>query len=144
MMGGSPMTLNPAQRAALSITLMQLEQAVAETEGLLNGPQVGITYATDVDWSDATVQALRELCRATRSHIQELVNLFNLPVHRFDARRAVVAAMSLSWTNLEDAQPDKLRRYGDVDLTLRETLAPRLERLIDQVLALQQLASRGE
>jgi predicted RNA binding protein YcfA (HicA-like mRNA interferase family) len=31
------MTLNPAQRNALSITLMQLEQAVAETEGLLNG-----------------------------------------------------------------------------------------------------------
>ena len=136
--------LNPAQRTALSTALMQLEQAVAETESLLDGSRQGITHATELDWSEATTRVLRELCHVVRRHIQELVNLFDLPVHRFHGRRVVVAAMSVAWTNLEDARPDKLRRYGDVDPTLRETLAPHLEHLINQVLELQQLANRGE
>ncbi len=136
--------LNPAQRSALSTTLMQLEQTVAEMECLLDGPQQGITYATDVDWGEATIRSLRGLCLAARGHIQELVKLFDLPVHRLYGRRVVVGVMSVSWNNLEDVRPARLRRYGEVDPALGQTLEPLLELLIRVVLELRQLASRGE
>jgi hypothetical protein len=136
------MSMNVAQRTAVATTLEQLEQAVAKTEQLLDNPPGGITFATDVDWDEATVCALRELCARVRSQIAGLVDSFGLPVDRLSGRGVVVAAMSSAWVNLADSRPKALRRYGDVDPALNETLAPRLEQLMNLVMAIQRVVSQ--
>jgi hypothetical protein len=138
------MSLNQPQRNALATNLQQLERALNEIERLLDSPPTGVTYTTEVDFGPATIQRLRETCRDTRSQIAEIAAAFELPQHRWDGRRMIVAQMSVARIDLEDMRPPKLQRYGTVDPTLNETLAPRLERLIDLVLAIRELASRGE
>jgi len=138
------MSMNVAQRTAVATTLEQLEQAVAKTEQLLDGPPVGITFATDVDWGEATVRALRELCAGVRSQIAGLVSAFSLPVDHLSGRGVVIAAMTSAWVNLAELRPANLRRYGEVDPALNETLTPRLEQLMELVLAIQRLASQGK
>ncbi len=138
------MSLNQPQRNALATNLQQLERSLNEIERLLDSPPAGVTYTTEVGLGPATARQIRERCRDLRSQIAEIAATFELPQRRWDGRRIIVAEMSVAWADLEDMRPPKLRRYGAVDPTLNETLAPRLERLIELVLAVQELASRGE
>ena len=59
-------------------------------------------------------------------------------------RRVIVAEMTSAWCSLEDSRPAKLRRYGAVDTTLIETLDSRLDRLSRLVMAVKDLASKGQ
>jgi hypothetical protein len=137
------MGLNQPQRNALANNLQQLERSLDEIERLLDSPPTGITYTTEVDFDPPTIQRIRETCRETRGQIADIAAAFELPQHRWDGRRMIVAEMSVAWIDLEDMRPPKLRRYGTVDPDLNETLAPRLERLMELVLAMRELASRG-
>jgi hypothetical protein len=138
------MSLNQAQRTALSTTLLHLEKALDEIEHLLDGSTVGVTYTTEVDLAPAAAQQIRERCAAIRTEMAELMERFELPSHHWYGRQIVVAEMTSTWTNLEEVRPERLRRFGAVDPTLTEILTPRLERLIQLVRAIQNLASRGE
>lgn len=138
------MTMNLAQRTALVSTLIHLERALIETEQMLDHPPRGVTFTTDVDWSEACAHSLRDLCAAARSQIAEMVDAFDLPIQHLNGRRIVVGEMSIAWVNLEELRPGRLRRYGDVDPALSETLTPRLERLMERVLAIQSLAGQQE
>jgi hypothetical protein len=142
--GRKHMSLNQPQRNALANNLQQLEQSLDEIERLLDSPPAGVTYTTEVDFDPPTIQCLRETCRETRGQIAEIAAAFELPQRRWDGRRIIVAEMSVAWIDLEDMRPPKLRRYGTVDPALNETLAPRLERLMELVLAMRELASPGE
>lgn len=138
------MSLNQPQRNALATNLQQLERSLNEIERLLDSPPTGVTYTTEVDFGPGTARQIRERCRDLRSQIADIAAAFELPQRRWDGRRIIVAEMSVAWADLEDMRPAKLRRYGTVDPALNETLAPRLERLIELVLTIQELASRGE
>jgi hypothetical protein len=137
-------SLNQPQRNALATNLEQLERSLNEIERLLDSPPGGVTYTTEVDFSPITVEQLRARCHDLRSQIAETAAAFDLPCRRWNGRQLIVAEMSVAWVDLEDLRPPKLRRYGAVDPSLSETLAPRLERLSSLVLAIQDLASRGE
>jgi hypothetical protein len=137
------MSLNKPQINALSTTLLQLEQALDEIEQLFSAPVTGATYTIQVDLQPVTVQHIRERCSEMRQEIAEMMAFFELPRHTWNSRRIIYAEMVVVWSNLEDMRPHKLRRYGAVDPTLNKTLAPRLEQLIQQIKAIQDLASRG-
>jgi hypothetical protein len=47
----------------------------------------------------------------------------------------------LLWSDLEDARPHKLRAYGSINPQAHIILGPRLQRLIDIVLAIDEVAS---
>lgn len=138
------MSLNQAQRTAVSTTLLQLEKSLDEIERLLAGSGNGVTYATEVNLAPATAQQIQAVSAEIRREIAVMVDRFGLSHHRWSARQVIVAEMTSSWTNLEEIRPDRLKRYGAVDPALNETLSPGLERLIDLVRAMQTLASRGE
>lgn len=131
------------QRTALAVTMEQLERSLGDVERILDDASAGATYATVVDFEPATLRQLREQCRAARRQVAEIAATFELPQGQSNARRVIVAEMSNAWAHLEDLRPPKLRRYGDVDPILNETLAPRLERLIRLVLAIEDLARSG-
>ena len=141
---GDPlMSLNQAQRTALATTLLQLEQALNEIEQLFIAPVAGATYTIQWDLQPVTVQQIRGRCSEMRHEIAEMMAFFELPRHVWHSSRIIYAEMSTAWINLEEMRPHKLRRYGAVDPALNETLAPRLEQLIQQIRAIQDLASRG-
>lgn len=138
------MSLNQAQRTAVSTTLLHLERALDEIERLLDGPSSGVTYTTEVNLAPTTAQQIRRVCGDIRSEIAAMAERFELPPHRWYGRQVIVGEMTSTWTNLEEIRPERLRRFGAVDPTLTETLAPGLERLIQLVWAVQNLASRGD
>jgi hypothetical protein len=138
------MSLNQAQRIAVSTTMLHLERSLDEIERLLAGPTNGVTYTTEVNLAPATAQQLQAVCADIRSEIAAMVERFELPPHRWYGRQVIMAEMTSTWTNLEEIRPERLRRFGAVDPTLTETLAPRLERLIQLIRDVQNLASRGE
>jgi hypothetical protein len=45
------------------------------------------------------------------------------------------------WSDLEDARPHKLQAYGAINPQAHTILGPRLQRLIDLVLAIDDVAS---
>lgn len=138
------MSLNQPQRNALATSMQQLERSLDEIERLLDSPPAGISYTTEVNFGPATARQIRENCRALRRQIEDIMFAFELPQRRWNGRQIIVAEMSVAWADLEDMRPSKLRRYGAVDPALSETLAPRLERLMELVLVIQDLASQGE
>ena len=138
------MSLNWSQRNVLATSLELLERSLDEIERLLDSPPAGLTYAIEVDFRPATARQIRERCRDIRGEIAEIVTAFELSQRRWDGRRMIDAEMSAAWSNLEELRLPGLRRYGAVDPALTETLVPRLERLINLVLALRQLAFERE
>lgn len=136
--------LNQFQRTALAVTLEQLEQSVDEIERLLDGAPAGATYVTVVDLGPATIRQVREQCETARCQVTEMAVAFELPRRRSNVRQVIVAEMGAVWSRLEELRPSRLWRYGSVDPSLDETLAPRLERLIHLVLAIDELARRGK
>lgn len=138
------MSLNQAQRIAVSTTLLHLERSLDEIERLLTGPNNGVTHTTEVNLAPATAQQIRGVCADIRSEITAMVERFELPPHHWYGRQIILAEMTSTWTNLEEIRPERLRRFGAVDPTLTETLTPGLERLVQLVWDVQNLASRGE
>ena len=138
------MSLNSAQAHAVAAALMQLEQALADIERLLDGPVAGVTQTFVTDMSPITVQQVRQGCDEIRGRIAELIELFQLPQRRWNVRRVIVAEMTSAWCSLEDSRPAKLRHYGAVYTTLIETLDSRLDRLSRLVMAVKDLASKGQ
>ena len=138
------MSLNQAQRIAVSTTLLHLERSLDEIERLLAGSGNGVTYTTEVNLTTATAQQIREVCANIRREIAAMVEHFDLSTQRWYGRQVIVAEMTSAWTNLEEVRPERLRRFGAVDPSLTETLTPGVERLIQLVWAVQNLASRGE
>lgn len=136
--------LNWLQRTALGVTLEQLERSVDAIERMLDGAPAGITYTMALDLEPATLRQIREQCAAVRRQIADIAAAFALPPRQSNVRQMIVAEMSNAWAHLEDLRPSKLQRYGSVDPILNETLAPRLERLIHLVLAIDELARSRE
>jgi len=136
--------LNQFQQTALAVTLEQLERSVNEIEHMLDDTPAGAVYATIVDFQPDTLRRIRKQCQGVRRQIADMKAAFELPQRPSDARRIIVAEMSAAWAHLDDLRPSKLRRYGNVDPTLEQTLTPRLERLIHLVLTIEELACSGE
>ncbi len=122
----------------------QLERTLDEFEHLLDSPPAGITYAVEVDFAPATVRQIHETCRDLREQIAEVAAAFDVRRRRINVRRIIAGDMSIAWVNLQDLRPSRLQGYGDVDPSLSETLAPRLERLGQLTMAIRDLASGGE
>ena len=130
--------LNQSQRTSLSIALRHLETAIESIDQLLDGDRRGILKHTTTDLPIGRREAARRMLTAMRDEIQVLTAEFDLEVEEQNGRRIAVALLAHSWEGLEDARVEKLRRYGAVDATLKDSLDPHIERLINLVLSLQE------
>jgi hypothetical protein len=124
--------------------MLHLERSLDEIERLLAGSGNGVTYTTEVNLTPATAQQIRRVCAEIRNEIAAMVERFELPPHHWYDRQIIMAEMTSTWTNLEEIRPERLRRFGTVDPSLTESLAPGLERLIQLIRDVQNLVSRGE
>ena len=135
--------LNENHRRVLAGTLRRLELAVWRLEDqLLRGgfPRLTLTRFTSVPTSSQRA-ALLQLALHVREEVSKIAFDYQLEVREEDYARTIMAEFTLLWSDLEDARPHKLRAYGAINPQAHTILGPRVQRLIDLVLAIDEVAS---
>ena len=77
-----------------------------------------------------------------RAEIAHVADTFGFASEEQDAARRIVGLLGITWEGLGDVRAGRLGGLGSVDPELHELLGPSVERLMDLVLALQEVASR--
>jgi hypothetical protein len=135
--------LNENHRRVLANTLRRVELAAWRLEDqLVRGefPQLALTRFTHPPTSSQR-SALLQLAKQVREEVAKLASDYQFEVGEQHYARTIMAEFSLLWSDLEDARPHKLRAYGAINPQAHTILGPRLQRLIDLVLAIDEVAS---
>lgn len=138
--------LNENHRRVLANTLRRVELAAWRLEDqLVRGefPQLALTRFTHPPTSGQQ-SALLRLTKQVREEVAKLASDYQFEVGEQHSTRTIMAEFSLLWCDLEDARPHKLRAYGAINPQAHTILGPRLQRLIDLVLAIDEVASRKQ
>lgn len=135
--------LNENHRRVLAGTLRRVELAAWRLEDqLVRGdfPKLALTRFTHPPTSDQR-SALLQLAKQVREEVAKLALDYQFEVGEQQYARTIMAEFSLLWSDLEEARPHKLRAYGAINPQAHTILGPRLQRLIDLVLAIDEVAS---
>lgn len=135
--------LNENHRRVLANTLRRVELAAWRLEDqLVRGefPQLALTRFTHPP-TPGQRSALLQLAKQVREEVAKLASDYQFEVGEQHYARTIMAEFSLLWSDLEDARPHKLRAYGAINPQAHTILGPRLQRLIDLVLAIDEVAS---
>ena len=136
--------LNDNHRRVLASTLRRLELAAWHLEEQLlraEPPRLALTRFTHAP-SPEQRSALLQLAQRIRQEVAKLAADYHLEAGEQNQTRAIIAEFSLLWSDLEDARPQKLRAYGAVNPLAHTVLDPRIQRLIELTLAIDE-AARG-
>lgn len=135
------MSLNPNQERAVSVALRLLEERLARVEELLHRDEQGLLYRRlRPSWAREERARADAIVADLRSTIASASRAFNLVPEERDSGREIAGLMRISWENLAEVGSRRLRAYGHVDPALRDTLDPALERLMELVSALEDVA----
>ena len=135
--------LNENHRRVLSGTLRRLELAAWSLEDqLVRGefPQLALTRFTHPP-SSSQRTALLQLTKQVREEVAKLASDYQFEVGEQHYTRTIMAEFTLLWSDLKDARPHKLRSYGAINPQAHTILGPSVQRLIDLVLAIDEVAS---
>ncbi|SRR6266568_8631591 len=135
--------LNENHRRALSSVLRRVELAAWRLEDRITRgeqPDLALTRFTNAPSTDQQA-AIVQLTRQLRGEVARLASDYHLEVAEEHVLRSIMGEFTLLWCDLEDSRPQKLSRYGAVNPRLPELLGPRIDRLIDLVLAIDGVAS---
>lgn len=102
-------------------------------------PQLALTRFTDPPDS-ARRAALLRLVKQLRQEVADLAADYQLEVAEESFVRSTMGEFTLLWSDLEDSRPQKLRRYGAIHPQADEVLGPSIQRLIELVLAINDVA----
>jgi len=135
--------LNENHRRVLAGTLRRVELAAWRLEDqLLRGefPQLALTRFTHPPGSSQRA-ALLQLTKQVREEVAKLASDYQFEVGEQHYARTIMAEFTLLWSDLEEARPHKLRAYGAINPQAHTILGPSMQRLIDLVLAIDEVAS---
>src|SRR6266581_3586833 len=130
--------LNENHRRSLATVLRRLELAAWRLEDRLmreTPPQLALTRFTDPPDS-AQRAALLRLVKHVRQEVANLAADYHLEVTEESFSRSTLGEFTLLWCDLEDSRPQKLRRYGAIHPQADEVLGPSIQRLIQLMLAM--------
>ena len=138
------MALNPSQKRALAVQLRNLEQVLFSVSHFIRErPEEGLlTHYIPVP--ETIRPRLEALIEQMHEEIALLVKQFELQPKAVDSRSCINAKMALRWSSLNEVLSSKLKRYGEVDPALSESLDPCLNRLIDLALRIAEITKGGE
>jgi hypothetical protein len=134
--------LNENHRRSLSTVLRRVELAVWRLEDRLTRetpPQLALTRFTDPPDSAQRAVLLR-LVKHVRQEVANLAADYQLEIGEESFVRSTMGEFSLLWCDLEDSRPQKLRRYGAINPQADEVLGPSIQRLIELMLAMNDVA----
>jgi hypothetical protein len=135
--------LNESQRRSLAITLRRVELAVWRLEDRMvrsDPDDLVLTHFTNAP-SAAQKEALLHVAKQVRAEITTLATEYQLEGSEEDFLRNVMGEFTLLWSDLEDTRPQKLRRYGTVNPLAYDVLGPPIQRLIELMLAINDVAT---
>jgi hypothetical protein len=135
--------LNDNHRRVLAGTLRRVELAAWRLEDqLVRGefPRLALTRFTHPP-TPGQRSALLRLAKQVREEVAKLASDYQFEVGEQHYARTISAEFSLLWSDLEDARPHKLGAYGTINPQAHTILGPRIQRLIDLVLAIDEVAS---
>ncbi len=135
--------LNENHRRVLAGTLRRVELAAWRLEDqLVRGdfPKLALTRFMHPPTSEQR-SALLQLTKQVREEVTKLASDYQFEVGEQHITRTIMAEFSLLWSDLEDARPHKLGAYGAINPQAHMILGPRLQLLIDLVLAIDEVAS---
>ena len=93
--------------------------------------------------SQVQSKALQELAQALRQEIAQLEVDTHLEPATLDLARVIRAEFTLLWCDLEDVRPNKLENYGALPAQSKALLEPRITRLIELVLRIENVVKSG-
>ena len=134
------MTLGPHQRGLVRSTLLLLEERLAEVERLMAGAEEGALYRRRRPALSEEQRARADrLLADIRSMIREMRERHGLVPEEQDAARRIAGLLAISWQELGELTPRRLRAYGRVDPRLEAEFEPGRERLAGLVSTLETL-----
>ncbi len=138
--------LNGSQQRSLTVMLRRVELAVWRLEERLRQQEPAELVLTHFTNQPDPRQraALLRLIQQVRQEVAQLALDYDLEVSEENILHSIVGEFSLLWADLEDARPQKMRRYGPVNLQAHEALGPAIQRLIKLMLAINDVASGNE
>ena len=135
--------LNEDHRRSLATVLRRVELAAWRLGDRITrgeAPQLALTRFTNPP--DAVQKAaLLRLTKHIRQEVAELASDYNLEIAEENLLRTMMTEFTLLWCNLEDSRPQKLGRYGAINPQAYEMLGPPIQRLIELMLAINDVAS---
>jgi hypothetical protein len=135
--------LTEPQKRSLEVTLRLAEKALDSMQHLLGERKAGILYRPVSGLAPGQQEELLALASQAKNIIGRLAADFGLEPVEEPLDQQLAAIFSSVWCDLEDVRPDKLKRYGDVDPTLGETLEPALAELIELVVRIADTARQN-
>jgi hypothetical protein len=126
--------LNEHQRRNLSVTLVIIEESLAELEKIVASPDYhGILLDRKNNIRSSVKDYLLNHSQLIRARIRVIAERFGLDrVHR-ETGREINAKLSYCWEILQDTRADKLKRYGEIEENIKEVLDPDLDTIIGLV-----------
>lgn len=114
----------------MEVELRHLDSTLRDARRILNSaPEAGLLTSYR-PMSEATRPELGTLMGQMLAEIVLLVTRFELKTRADDVGNHVSAEMSAAWSDLHGILSYNLKRSGDVDQALSETLDPHVQRLI--------------
>jgi hypothetical protein len=138
-----PGLLNENHRRVLTNTIRRVELAAWRLEEQLTrgeSPQLALTRFIHPPGPQQR-SALLQLAQQLRREIAQLASDYDLEMGEQDLLRTIMAEFSLLWSDLEEAKTQKLRAYGTINPQAHTILGPRIQRLVDLVLAIDGVAN---
>jgi hypothetical protein len=144
--GWAASLLNANHRRVLASTLRRVELAAWRLEDQLRrpvSPELALTRFTN-PLSASQIAALLDLTQQVREVVMQLASDYCLDAAEDNLLSTIKAEFSLLWSDLEEVRPHRLRNYGTVNPQAQAVLGPHLERLIQLVLSINDVASRKQ
>ena len=138
------MALNLSQKRALEVQLRNLEQVLYRVgHRIRERPEEGL-LTHHIPVSETVRRRFEALIEQMHEELAVLIRQFELQPKAVDSRSYINATMALTWSSLNEVLSSKLKRYGEVDPALSESLDPCLNRLIDLALQVAEVARGGK
>ncbi|MCG6946718.1 MAG: hypothetical protein LJE87_15405 [Deltaproteobacteria bacterium] len=138
------MALNDSQKRALEVQLRNLEQVLYRVgHRIRERPEEGL-LTHHIPIPETVRRRFEALIKQMHEELAVLIRQFELQPKAVDSRSYVNATMALTWSSLNEVLSSKLKRYGEVDPALSESLDPCLNRLIDLALQVAEVAREGK
>ena len=138
------MALNDSQKRALEVQLRNLEQVLYRVgHRIRERPEEGL-LTHHIPIPETVRRRFEALIKQMHEELAVLIRQFELQPKAVDSRSHVNATMALTWSSLNEVLSSKLKRYGEVDPALSESLDPCLNRLIDLALQVAEVAREGK
>ncbi len=138
----TPWTLNSYQKNYIYASLRSFENALRQVNRLLEGGNDrGILYVQNKSLDAETRRAAKDKIRQMHRELAVFVKDLGLEPVEENPFQRIMALMSLSWENLAEIQPKRLRSYGDIEDETANQIALKAGRLAQMAMELSNICS---